>query len=154
MGVSTISSAAPRPTWRRPSTGYYLTLGLALPGIVFAATSIAASLQIRAHADPFDILNPVGLPALLFVWFLLYAFRLIFWGKMPAQMQNLVRTLLTLVLCLEVLAGLAAFILVWNLPTEDLVRGQAGFIMVEWFTTIAVLSQIATVIWLLRYRKE
>ncbi|MEA1649113.1 hypothetical protein UAJ10_08780 [Nitrospirillum sp. BR 11164] len=154
MDASTMTSAASRPTWRRPSTGYYLTLGLALPGIVFAATSIAASLQIRAHADPFGILDPVGLPAMLFVWFLLYAFRLIFWGKVPPRTQDIVRTLLTLVLCAEVLAGAAALALALTTPTEEPVRGGAGLIMVGSFTTLAVLSQLSTITWLLRYRKE
>ncbi|MEC4592377.1 hypothetical protein VPG91_15345 [Nitrospirillum amazonense] len=145
---------ATTPTWRKPSTGYYASLGFALPGIVFAATSIAGSLQIRAHADAFSIINPVGLPAMLFVWLLLYAFRLIFWGKVSPQKQELVRTLLTLVLCAEVLAGLVAVILLWTQPAGEPVGGPGRATMVDCFTVIAALCQISTVIWLLRYRKE
>ncbi|MBB6253244.1 hypothetical protein [Nitrospirillum iridis] len=142
------------PAWRKPTPGYYASLGFALAGMVFVATSLAGSLQIRAHADAFSIINPVGLPVMLFVWFLLYAFRLIFWGRVPAQSQNLIRTLLTLVLCAEVIAAVIALLLAMTQPDGDPVGGQGREIMVIFFTVFGGLCQIGTVVWLLRYRKE
>lgn len=148
------ADTSPVPSWRRPSPGYYASLGFALVGIVFGATAVGGSLDIRAHADAFNAINGVGLPALIFVWFLLYAFRLIFWGKIPRHYQDMTRTIISLILCGEVLLTAYALFLVATQPEGDLGGGKSSSIIVTWFTILASLCQIGTIIWLVRYRKE
>ncbi|WP_186457559.1 hypothetical protein [Nitrospirillum amazonense] len=141
-------------SWRKPSPGYYASLGFALVGIVFGATAVGGSLDIRAQEDAFNAINGVGLPALIFVWFLLYAFRLIFWGRIPRHYQNLTRTVLSLIMCGEVLLTAYALFLVSTQPRGDIVGGESSSIIILWFTILATLCQIGTIIWLVRYRKE
>lgn len=141
-------------TWRRPTAGYYASLGFALVGIVFVAMGIGGSLDARAGVDAFDALDHAGLPALIFVWFLLYAFRLIFWGRVSPHVQNLVRNALTLLLCIEVAAAAVALFLMITAPDAPPLGGSSRTIMIVCFTVPAVLCQIATLTWLIRYRKE
>lgn len=139
---------------RRPSPWYLFHLAIAIAGIAFIAFSLGGELRIRSGLNAADALNHEGAVAFAFALSLGYVFRLIFWAKVPATYQALVRTLLSAILCAEVVfSAIAAFLL----ATQGDIRptgGDGATIMVTIFTAIGVLCQISTIIWLVRYRRE
>ncbi|MBB6253245.1 hypothetical protein [Nitrospirillum iridis] len=140
--------------WRRPSPGYLLHLALAAVAITFLAIGLDGALKIRAQADPMEAMDGVGLVGFLFSWLLVFGFRLIFWARVPAQSQNLIRGLLTLVLCAEVIAAVIALLLAMTQPDGDPVGGQGREIMVIFSTAFGGLCQIGTAIWPVRCRRK
>lgn len=132
------------PTLRPVSVGYLVTFGFALVGLTFLGIGLGAILEARAGHDPMDGINAVGLPCLLFSWLLMYIFRLIFWRRVPEHRQAQARGFVTAVLVVEVVVtGLAIALL---MSGADVVAVAS--------TGVAAVCQIATVIWLVRYRKE
>ncbi|MDE1150609.1 MAG: hypothetical protein PW843_29010 [Azospirillaceae bacterium] len=140
-----ITDTQPAPAWRRPSPGYLFHFALAAVGITFLAIGLDGSLKLRAGADPMDAMDGAGLVAFLFSWLLVFGFRLIFWGKVPAPGQHLVRTVLIGIFAVEIVCAVAALALLFTGP---------GSVLVTVFTLAGVLCQISTIVWLIRHRQE
>ena len=107
---------------------------------------------MRIGADPLDAINLWGLSALGFVWVLAYLFRFIFWRRIPERTQGRVRAFVTGVFALEFLLALAVVAFFATTASASGSNGQLD----ESLGSIIVgeLCQIATVTWLLRYRRE
>lgn len=140
--------------WRRPSTWHLFHLAMAIVGITALSIGLGGELRIRAGLNGTDALNHEGVAALVFALSLGYAFRLIFWGKVPPHDQALARNLLSLILCAEIVLAVVALYLRATQGDVQPADGAAGMVVATVFTVAGVLCQISTVIWLLRYRRE
>lgn len=132
------------PSLRPVSVGYLINLGFALVGLALLGIGFGATLEARAGHDPLDGINAVGLPALIFSWLLMYVVRLIFWRRVPERGQAQARGFVISVLVLELVVAGAAITLLTS----------SGGVVAAAFTCLGALCQIATVTWLIRYRKE
>ena len=130
---------------RRASPGYLLTFALAATGVFFLTIGVDGAWRSRHGLDPSDALNHSGVVALVAAFALAFLFRLIFWERVTGKMQDAVRGFLTLVIGGLVVATVAGAIYVYRAPAGSLAQV---------FTAFAILSQIASVVWLLKYRRE
>lgn len=132
------------PTLRPVTVGYLITFAFALVGLTFLGIGLGATLEARAGHDPLDGINAVGLPVFVFSWLLMYIFRLIFWRKVPEHRQAQARGFVTAILVSELIAAGVAVALL----------ASSGGVVAAAFTGLGALCQIATVTWLVRYRRE
>ncbi len=138
-------------TSRRPSPGYLASLAIGCTGIAFLGVALGAAYKLRYGGDPMDAVDHSGLYAFGFAYAPAFASRLIFWDKVSAARQDLVRGAISLVFGLTLLATLIAILVAF---AEKGGGTGAGGWLVTWFTALAALSQIASVLWLVRYRQE
>ncbi len=138
---------------RRASPAYLILFGVAALGLPFLAIGLGALLRGRAGGDPMAALNGEGLAAFLGMWALLFAVRLIFSERTPKPVQDLTRTLISVVFGLELLGSGLALILALGGVRSGQAAASGGVPLAGWFIALAVLCQGATATWLLRYRR-
>ena len=132
---------------RAISAGYLASYGFAVVGIPFLAIGLGATIDQRAGRDPREAVSGVGFVAFVFMFVMVFAVRLVFWNRVSADLQALVRAVLSLVLATELIAAVVALGMApW--------QGAHGAGLATWFTVLGVICQIATLIWLVRYRPE
>lgn len=142
------------PRWRPPTRGYMLNLVMACAGITFLVIALGSEIRLRAGLDVAGASDHEGVLALLFSGFIIYAFRLIFWSRIPPLFQNLMRGLLSLILCAELVLAVVVIYLVAMQGHARPPGGPGDTFAIVSFTAMGVLCQISTVVWLLRYRRE
>ena len=137
---------------RRFSTGWGVTSALALVGLVFLSMTFGGTLQLRRGGDPFDALDSWGVPAFFVIWALMYLMRVIFWRRVPVRRQMQVRIFFVGLFMCELLAYAAGvwFLARTNAGPHPSSNANGPVITIG----IAGVCQIATVVWLLRYRRE
>ena len=140
------------PGFRRFSTGYGVTVGIALAGLVFVSITAGAVFEARTGGDPESAINPFGLFGFLLTWTFLYLIRLIFWEKMSERRQAQMRAIVTGLLTLEVLTTVLVAVLLMAGAGRSSTDPSATTAI--WTCVVAALCQIATVTWLVRYRRE
>ena len=133
------------------SPGYLGSLAAAMLGLVFACIGVGAISEARLGHDQDLALDEYGVPAFLFAGAIGFTFRLIFWRRIPPVWQGRVRTLMTLIVGLEVTGVIA--VVAWFFraapPQASGLGGTAGSTIL-----LAALGQVGSVIWLVRYRHE
>ena len=136
-----MSDAALRPI----PPGYLLTLSLALVSLPCLGIGLGGLLIQRRGGHPLDAMNGVGLVCFVAAYAVVFSMRLIFWPKAPPGLRAAVRVAITLVLCVLLVASAYAVFVAATTSNAD---GTSFY-----FVVLAAFSQVATVIWLLRYRK-
>ena len=137
---------------RTPSAGYGWCMLFALPGTFFLFLALYGTYLQSIGRSPIDTMNWIGDVAFAGVFVLLFAMRLIFWSRSPPSLQAAVRTAFTALFGLTVL--LSAVAVVYALLVTRRGGPHAQPVFIGCFTALAVLCQIGSVIWLLRYRRE
>lgn len=132
---------------RIPTTGYSLSLIVALVGFTFTVVSLFSILYARNGRDPLDAYGLPGEIAFACSFGLLFLTRLIFSDKRSPDLQGVVRTIVSIVLMIEVAAALVAAALMFT-------GANAVSSFLYYFIVIALLCQISSVLWLVRYRAE
>lgn len=130
---------------RAASSGYLISLALGCVGIALFGITLDEFLQPQSA----DVGGAGGISSEILAFGILYSIRLIFWSKIPFIMQNLVRTCVTMTMILSVVANFSLLGLTLFGPTQ-----RSESIGPLYFTIIGALSQISTIIWLVKYRHE
>ncbi|MGI4747801.1 MAG: hypothetical protein ACRYGI_17500 [Janthinobacterium lividum] len=132
-------------TLRVISTGYLISLALGCIGIALFGIVLGELLQPQST----DAGGTTGTVGEILAFAVLFSIRLIFWSKISGTIQDVVRKLITLVMLLSVIAnvGLLGLTIFGSMQRNE---STGAFI----FTVIGAISQIATVIWLVKYRNE
>ena len=125
--------------------GFLLSYGVAVVGIPFLAIGLGATADAHRGLSPEQAVDGVGFVAFAFMWVMVFGVRLMFWNRLAAPTQALVRVVVALVLAAELCAGVAA---VWITPWRD--AALPG--IAAWFSALGIACQIGTVAWLVRYR--
>ena len=133
----------------QPSPGYLLSIGLACVGFACLGISVGGGLIAKAGGDPMRAMDVDGMVTFVSAFAIIFACRLIFFKGVGQQVRHVVRTAITVVFCVELLATVFSIWLAASGPPST----QALSLPV-WFTTIATLCQIGTLAWLFRYREE
>ncbi len=133
----------------RPSTGYLASMAAALVGLPCLGTALGGVLIGRSGGDPIDALDNYTTVTFLFMFVLAFAMRLIFWPSAPPALRRAVRALLTAIFALSM--PLAVFALVQSLTLPQ--SAKHSFVAVI-FSIFALLCQIGSLTWLLRYRRQ
>ena len=94
-----------------------------------------------------DAIDHAGVVGLLIAFAVTFGFRLIFWSKIPSSMQAIARSVLQFIMVALVIATIAGAVYVGG-------RSGTGGTLPLIFLTFAVVSQVATLIWLVKYRRE
>ena len=131
----------------RPSAGYLLALLGGCLGLTFGSLPIGAVWEVSRGVDPYDALS--GPTTIVFAtsYIPLFALRLIFWPRSSQRLRMFTRRLLTGFLIVSFLEAIAAVVL-------PVVYGAtSASTIVVLFAILAVLCQVGTVIWLVRYRR-
>ncbi len=136
---------------RRPSPGYLFTLSLAMAGLAASAIGLGSALRLAAGKDPTDALQFEGTAVFAAALLLGFVYRLIFWNKVSPRAQNMVRVFLACVLEVGVLISILA--IVFTLKATSAGSGTR-LILPIMFSATSAICQIASVTWLLRYRRE
>jgi hypothetical protein len=121
--------------------------------VFFAPVSLLSIYDAFRFNDP---LRALGLPsdiAFTSVFLVIFSCRLIFWPRSPLPLKNFVRAALTCLVAILLVLGPTALVLAIAVVHS---RGpmSGGAIFVGAFSTFAVLCQIGSVIWLVKYRRE
>jgi hypothetical protein len=132
-----------------PSPGYLYTLGFAVLGFPCIAAGMSGALIARNADDPINALGNYTFATFIFMFLLLFAMRLIFWPLAPAPLRSSVRLLLSGLIALSIPLAVVALWLAFS-GTQTV---HHYFIPV-YFSIIALLCQIGSVLWLIRYRHE
>lgn len=140
----TLTNKAPS---RAPTTGYSISLIVALVGLTLTVVSLFGILYARNGRDPLDAYGLPGEIAFACSFGLLFLTRLIFSDNRSPSFQGVVRTIISVVLMIEVVAALVAAALIFNGP-------HAASSFLYYFIVIALLCQISSVLWLVSYRTE
>ena len=78
-----------------------------------------------------------------------FSIRLLFWPSAAGGIRTFVRLLITSIFTLEILAAVLAFLLAWQLPFAT-----RNIFLPRIFSVFGIICQSATILWLIRYRKE
>lgn len=132
---------------RIPTTGYSLSLIVALVGFTFTVVSLFGILYSRNGRNPLDAYGLPGEIAFACSFGLLFLTRLIFSDKRSPDLQGVVRTIISIVLAVEVAAALVAATLIYS-------SAHVVSSFLYYFVVIALLCQLGSVLWLVRYRVE
>ncbi len=132
---------------RVPTTGYSLSLIVALVGLTFTVVSLFGVVYAWNGRDPVDAYGLPGEIAFACSFGMLFLTRLIFSDKRSPDLQGVVRTIISIVLATEVFAALATTVLVFA-------GSHMASSFLYYFVVIALLCQIGSVLWLVRYRSE
>lgn len=124
--------------------GYLLSLGMALVSLPCLGIGLGGLLIQRRAGNPLDAMNGVGFVCFVAAFGVVFAMRLIFWPKAPPALRAAVRGAITLLLCTLLAASAYAVFVAATTSNAD---GTSFY-----FVVLAALSQIGTVVWLLRYR--
>ncbi|WP_145733434.1 hypothetical protein [Nitrospirillum pindoramense] len=131
---------------KKPTSWYIFNFAVAALGLPILVNSFMGNLNIHPNDDA------VTFFAFMLMIILLYSPRLIFWEKVPARFQEVVRNAIISIFIMEIIATIAVLSLFFaNLQVSA--GGGERFVAV-YDTSLAALCQISTIIWLLRYRKE
>ena len=140
------------PGFRRFSTGYGVSIGFALVGLVFLFIAGGAIIEARGGNDPNRAINLFGLPGFLLMWVFLYLIRLIFWHKVSQQRQAQVRMLVSGLLSIEVVVTIFVSALLMSGGGRS--ASDPSALTAVTTCVMAAICQVATVTWLIRYRSE
>lgn len=133
---------------RRPSSGYSVSFAFACTAIAFIGVALEEGFG-AGHTDTGSIFGQAGTIGLLFAFATGFAVRLVFWTRMSRDIQSLVRTAITAIFALSILMTMIlAAICLYRLGSGAASAGMTAF------TILSALCQIATIIWLVRYRAE
>ena len=132
---------------RKPTAGYLFTLGVGLTGVVFTTIAVEATSLKQSGLDPSDTFNNGALYAMGVAAIILFGFRLIFAKQASVGTQNVIRAMVTLFMAALLLGSLAAALYVFTAHPGDTSTARPTMV-------IALLTQLATTIWLLRFRTE
>lgn len=138
------------PGDRKPTFGYLLSLCAGCVGLPLDAISLGAMDQARRGGDPTDAISGVGTAAVIVMFVLAFAMRLIFWPKATPIIRTITRASLVVGLGASILGAVTA---VGWLAVGGGGRGGVARFLALWFATPAVLCQVGTVVWLVRYRR-
>jgi len=131
---------------RRPSSGYLVCLGFGMPGIFFADVAVDGVMRLNAGSDSTYPLDHSGIVAMIVAYAIVFASRLIFRPKVAPGTQALLRGVLQAIIVVVAAASVAAAVFVFTRPLGDT--------MTSVFAGLAVVTQIASLVWLIRYRCE
>ena len=131
----------------RPSAGYLLALLGGCLGLTFGSLPIGAVWEVSRGVDPYDALSGPTTVVFAVAYIPAFALRLIFWPRSSPQLRAFTRRLLTGFLIVSFLEAIAAVVL------PAVYGATSASIIVIPSAIIAVLCQIGTVIWLVRYRR-
>lgn len=134
---------------RKPSTGYVLSLTFASVATAFIGIALEEGFGVDHNGKPAGALQDAGTLGVIIMFGLMFTARLVFWIRIPQHVQSLVRGIMTGIFALS-LVGTAALLVGCTVGTGA--RGSPGGFLT--FTVLAALCQIATLIWLVRYRNE
>lgn len=120
-------------------------MALGCVGIALFGIALGELIQPQS-ADAGGTLGTIGE---ILAFAILFAIRLVFWSRISSMMQNIVRAFVTIVMILSVFAnfGLLGLTLFGSIQGNE----STGAVV---FTIIGAITQIATVIWLIKYRRE
>ena len=130
-----------------PSTGYSLSLIIAAVGVTCTVVALVGALFLRAGRDPVDASGLPGQVAFACSFGLLFAARWVFSPSSSAAVRRGLRGSVDAVLVAEVVLALAAAVLVAS-------SGKPAGMFLDIFVALALACQVATVLWLVRYRSE
>jgi hypothetical protein len=133
----------------RPSPGYLYSLSIAAVGLPFTAIALSGALRGRAGGDPMRAMDFDGVIFFLLAFCVGFSIRLLFWPRARTGLRTLVRLLVTSIFTLEILASLLAVLLAWQLPSTT-----RNIFLPHTFSVLGILCQLATTVWLVRYRSE
>jgi hypothetical protein len=132
-----------------PSGPYQISLAVSVLGVPFLAIALGGLFDAARGGDPVDAVGAAGAPAFAAMFLIVFTTRLIFWDRTPRRLKVAVRLLITGIAGASVvLAGLAGVVLLtrWDALSDRF--------FLAWFTLLALLCQIGSVTWVLRYRQE
>lgn len=131
----------------RPSAGYLLALGGGCLGLTFGSLPIGAVWEMSRGVDPYDAMSGPTTIVFAISYIPLFAVRLIFWPRSSPQLRALTRRLLTGFLIVSFLEAIAAAVF------PAVYGATSASTIVILFAILAVLCQVGTVVWLVRYRR-
>lgn len=122
--------------------------------MTFLTIGLDGAILLRGGRNPVDAMGPPGLTAFVFTFVLCFVARLTFWDKASIAWQSAARTFISVAFIATVLLTACALAL-FAFGMNGL-RPAAGYdtSLPITFTLLAALCQIASVTWLLRYRRE
>ena len=132
-----------------PSPGYLLSIAFACVGFDCLGISIGGGLIARAGGDPMRAMDVDGMVTFVLAYAIIFASRLIFFKGVGQPVRDAVRNVITITFCAEIVATVfSIWLAVFGPPSTYALS------LPVWFTTVAVLCQIGTLVWLLGYRAE
>lgn len=131
---------------RRPSTGYSISFAIACTAIAFIGVALEEGPGV-SHTGLGSLCSQAGTVGLVLAFAIGFLVRLVFWPRISREAQALVRTAITTVFMASILV--TAVLVVACLHG---LSARPAPIEMTAFTIMSVLCQIATVVWLARYR--
>lgn len=133
----------------QPSPSYLYTLSAACVGLPCIGVGLGGALIARAGGDPISAFDFDGTAMFLLMFAIVFAVRLLFWPPVPSILRACVRLAVTAILVIEVPLAVLGLVLALTLPPT-----MSTIFVPIYFSCFAVLFQIGTVWWLMRYRQE
>lgn len=131
---------------RAPSPGYIISLAFGAVGWFPAGVAAATLLDNKSTLSQSNAFDTGGAVGFILAFGILFGFRVIFWRKAPPNVRSIVGVILTcLMLALVVLVASMAVYMIGHHNGSPIGIGM---------TIIAGILQVATLVWLVRFRPE